>query len=83
MTTEKLLDIINKEKLIIPLLNIKPSNESNSFGYYKDDNNKWNIYETDDRAVIYRICIKENEEDAIDELLTWLRDKKYIDSLTL
>ena len=42
----------------------------------------WNGYETDDRAIIYRTCIKDTEEKAIEELLSWLRDQKYIDGLS-
>ena len=82
MTKEQLLEVVKKEKLSTPLLNIRPFNSINTFGYYKDGKQKWNVYETDDRAIIYRTCIKDTEEKAIEELLSWLRDQKYIDGLS-
>lgn len=80
MNKEELLRIVTKEGLWIPELNKNPKNLINVFGYYYYDNG-WIVYETDDRATVYRSSIFDTEEEALYELLDLLRDQHYIDSV--
>ena len=79
MSKEDFLDIIQKEQLIKPMLNRNPKNLVNVFGYYYNEG--WVVYETDERATVFRSKTLETEEKALLELLEWLRDQHYIDSL--
>ncbi len=79
MSKEDFLDIIQKEQLIKPMLNRNPKNLVNVFGYYYNEG--WVVYETDERATVFRSKTLETEEKALFELLEWLRDQHYIDSL--
>lgn len=79
MSKEDFLDIIQKEQLIKPMLNRNPNNLVNVFGYYYNEG--WIVYETDERATVFRSKTFETEEKALLELLEWLRDQHYIDSL--
>ena len=81
MNKEELLKIISKEGLRIPELNKNPKDLINVFGYYFD--NGWIVYETDDRATVYRSSVFDTEEKALFELLDLLREQHYIDSVFL
>ena len=62
MNKEELLKILSKEGLRIPELNKNPKDLINVFGYYFD--NGWIVYETDDRATVYRSSVFDTEEKA-------------------
>lgn len=79
MNKDELLKIVNKEELRIPELNKNPKDLINVFGYYFD--NGWIVYETDERATVYRSTKLDTEEKALLKLLDWLRDQHYIDSI--
>ena len=79
MNKNDILRIIKNEGLRIPELNKNPNDLINVFGYYYD--NGWIVYETDERATIFRSSKFDTEEKALFELLDWLRDQHYIDSI--
>ena len=79
MNKNDILRIIKNEGLRIPELNTNPNDLINVFGYYYD--NGWIVYETDERATIFRSTKFDTEEKALFELLDWLRDQHCIDSI--
>jgi hypothetical protein len=79
MNKNDILRIIKNEGLRIPELNKNPNDLINVFGYYYD--NGWIVYETDERATVFRSSKFDTEEKALLELLDWLRDQHYIDSI--
>lgn len=79
MNKNNILRIIKNEGLRIPELNKNPNDLINVFGYYYD--NGWIVYETDERATVFRSSKFDTEEKALFELLDWLRDQHYIDSI--
>ena len=79
MNKNDILRIIKNEGLRIPELNKNPNDLINVFGYYYD--NDWIVYETDERATVFRSSKFDTEEKALLELLDWLRDQHYIDSI--
>lgn len=79
MNKNDILRIIKNEGLRIPELNKNPNDLINVFGYYYD--NGWIVYETDERATVFRSSKFDTEEKALFELLDWLRDQHYIDSI--
>ena len=79
MNKNDILRIIKNEGLRIPELNKNPNDLINVFGYYYD--NGWIVYETDERTTVFRSSKFDTEEKALFELLDWLRDQHYIDSI--
>ncbi len=79
MNYKEFKTILKNEGLRIPELNTNPNDLINVFGYYYD--NGWIVYETDERATIFRSSKFDTEEKALFELLDWLRDQHYIDSI--
>jgi len=48
---------------------------SNTVGYYEEDN-KWIIYENDERAMTYTVSAHESAEKMFEALLDYLRNRK-------
>ena len=60
MNKNDILRIIKNEGLRIPELNKNPNDLINVFGYYYD--NGWIVYETDERATVFRSSKFDTEE---------------------
>ncbi|WP_027727352.1 Imm59 family immunity protein [Treponema sp. C6A8] len=80
MTKEEFLKTLKKEGLHFNLLFQKPHNDVFAYGYYQEDG-KYIVFETDERASEFLKWNFKTESEAIDFLLKWLRDQAYIDSL--
>lgn len=80
MKIEDFKTIVRNEQLMEPILNQKPINLINSYGYYYDSGN-YVAYRTDEKAYMFVTKKFSSEEQALDELLDWLRNKKIIDNL--
>lgn len=80
MKIEDFKTIVRNEQLMEPILNQKPINLINSYGYYYDSGN-YVAYRTDEKAYMFVTKIFSSEEQVLDELLDWLRNKKIIDNL--
>lgn len=80
MKIEDFKTIVKNEQLMEPILNQKPINLINSYGYYFDSGN-YVAYRTDEKAYMFVTKNFSLEEQVLDELLDWLRNKKIIDNL--
>ena len=73
-------DLKDKSLSLWFYLNQKPINLINSYGYYYDSGN-YVAYRTDEKAYMFVTKNFSSEEQVLDELLDWLRNKKIIDNL--
>lgn len=78
MRIEDFKTIVKNEQLMEPILNQKPINLINTYGYYYDAGN-YVAYRTDEKAYMFVTKTFSSEEKVLDELLEWLRNKKIID----
>lgn len=79
MDKAELLSTLHDEELHYNLLFKKPHNDIFSYGCYEDGGN-YIVFETDERAFPYLTWTFKSESEALDFLLSRLRDKKIIDS---
>ena len=80
MKIEDFKTIVKNEQLMEPILNQKPINLINSYGYYYDSGN-YVAYRTDEKAYMFVTKNFLLFVQVLDELLDWLRNKKIIDNL--
>ena len=80
MKLEEFITIIKKENLSEPIINKKPINLINVYGYFFE-NGIFIAYRTDDKSYMFLTKNFLSEEQVLDELLEWLRNKKIIDNL--
>jgi hypothetical protein len=80
MTVENFKSIITQENLTEPILNQKPINMINAYGYYYESGS-YIAFRTDEKAYMFITKEFNSEEKVLDELLEWLRNKKNLDNL--
>lgn len=79
MNRVEFFNTVKSEDLHFNLLFKKPHNDIFSYGCYEDGGN-YIVFETDERASPYLTWTFKSESEALDFLLSRLRDKKIIDS---
>ncbi len=79
MNRAEFFNTVKSEDLHCNLLFKKPHNDILSYGCYEDGGN-YIVFETDERAFPYLTWTFKSESEALDFLLSRLRDKKIIDS---
>ena len=78
MNINEFCKIITNESLDKPLLNEIPDDKILTYGYYRENNN-FIAYRTNERAGIYLKKICSSEDEVLELLLRWLRNKKIME----
>ncbi len=78
MSINDFCEIIAKESLDKPLLNEVPNDRILTYGYYRERNN-FVAYRTNERAGIFLKKNCSSEDEVLEVLLKWLRNKKIME----
>jgi hypothetical protein len=78
MKINEFYEIIANESLDMPLIDEVPNNRILTYGYYREQNN-FVAYRTNERAGIFLTKKCSSEDEVLQVLLKWLRNKKIME----